>query len=76
MFYDRIVFDVCYIYCVIGNVLIYLCVASFIIVYCFVYWFDYDYWRKKNNIIILYIIFMLFVICVVYVDEVLDFVSI
>lgn len=74
MFYDRIVFDVCYIYCVIGNVLIYLCVLLLFIVLFIDLIMIIE--GKKNNIIILYIIFMLFVICVVYVDEVLDFVSI
>lgn len=76
MLYDRIAFDICYTYCVTGNVLIHPCVASFIIVHCFVYWSDHDYWRKKNNITTLYIISMLSATCVVHVDEVLDHVSI
>lgn len=58
MFYDRIVFDVCYIYCVIGNVLIYLCVLLLFIV-LFIDLIMIIEGKKNNN----YIVYNFYVVC-------------
>lgn len=79
MLYDRIAFDVCYTYCVTGNVLIHPCVLLLSIVLFIDLIMTIE--GKKNNITTLYIISMLSATCttatcVVHVDEVLDLVSI
>lgn len=74
MLYDRIAFDICYTYCVTGNVLIHPCVLLLSIVLFIDLIMTIE--GKKNNITTLYIISMLSATCVVHVDEVLDLVSI